>query len=56
MSEILAATKGNKTEAARRLGISRKNLYERIARPHLVEQVMAEVKDEEDKLKDDLAE
>ena len=32
VSEILAATKGNKTEAARILGISRKNLYERIAR------------------------
>jgi len=56
VSEILTATKGNKTEAARRLGISRKNLYERIARPHLGEQVMAEVNDEEDKLKDNLAE
>jgi two-component system response regulator AtoC len=32
VSEILAATKGNKAEAARILGISRKNLYERIAR------------------------
>jgi len=32
VSEILGATKGNKTEAARILGISRKNLYERIAR------------------------
>jgi two-component system, NtrC family, response regulator AtoC len=30
--EILAATKGNKAEAARILGISRKNLYERLAR------------------------
>jgi two-component system, NtrC family, response regulator AtoC len=30
--EILSATKGNKTEAAQILGISRKNLYERIAR------------------------
>ncbi len=32
VSEILAATKGNKAEAARILGISRKNLYERLAR------------------------
>ena len=32
VSEILAASRGNKTEAARILGISRKNLYERIAR------------------------
>lgn len=32
VAEILAATKGNKSEAARILGISRKNLYERIAR------------------------
>lgn len=30
--EILAAAKGNKTEAARILGISRKNLYEKLAR------------------------
>ena len=30
--EVLAATKGNKTETARILGISRKNLYERLAR------------------------
>jgi two-component system response regulator AtoC len=30
--EILAASRGNKTEAARILGISRKNLYERLAR------------------------
>ena len=30
--DTLAAAKGNKTEAARILGISRKNLYERLAR------------------------
>ena len=30
--ETLAATKGNKAEAARILGISRKNLYERLGR------------------------
>ncbi len=32
ISETLAATGGNKTECARILGISRKNLYEKIAR------------------------
>jgi transcriptional regulator with PAS, ATPase and Fis domain len=32
VQEILRATKGNKTEAARILGISRKNLYEKLAR------------------------
>ncbi|MEO8434105.1 MAG: sigma-54 dependent transcriptional regulator [Pyrinomonadaceae bacterium] len=32
ISETLTATGGNKTEAARILGISRKNLYERLAR------------------------
>lgn len=32
VTEILASTKGNKTEAARILGISRKNLYEKLAR------------------------
>jgi DNA-binding NtrC family response regulator len=32
VTEILAAAKGNKTEAARILGISRKNLYEKLAR------------------------
>jgi DNA-binding NtrC family response regulator len=32
VEEILAFSKGNKTEAARILGISRKNLYEKLAR------------------------
>lgn len=32
VTEILTATNGNKAEAARILGISRKNLYERLAR------------------------
>ncbi|HWN10055.1 MAG TPA: sigma-54 dependent transcriptional regulator [Pyrinomonadaceae bacterium] len=32
VEEILAGVKGNKTEAARILGISRKNLYEKLAR------------------------
>jgi transcriptional regulator with PAS, ATPase and Fis domain len=32
VTEILAVTNGNKTEAARILGISRKNLYEKLAR------------------------
>jgi two-component system response regulator AtoC len=32
ISEVLADTRGNKSEAARVLGISRKNLYERLAR------------------------
>lgn len=32
IAEILGRTKGNKTECARILGISRKNLYEKIAR------------------------
>jgi two-component system response regulator AtoC len=32
VAEILVQTKGNKTEAARILGISRKNLYEKLAR------------------------
>jgi len=32
IQEILAVTEGNKTECARILGISRKNLYEKIAR------------------------
>jgi DNA-binding NtrC family response regulator len=32
IAEVLSATNGNKTAAARILGISRKNLYEKIAR------------------------
>ena len=35
ISEMLAATRGNKTECARILGISRKNLYEKLARYEL---------------------
>jgi len=35
IAEILAATRGNKTACARILGISRKNLYEKIARYEL---------------------
>src|SRR6185503_13568790 len=36
ITETLAATGGNKTECARILGISRKNLYEKIARYKLL--------------------
>lgn len=36
IAQILAATKGNKTACARILGISRKNLYEKIARYQLI--------------------
>ncbi|MFN2493017.1 MAG: sigma-54 interaction domain-containing protein [Pyrinomonadaceae bacterium] len=32
VAEVLASTRGNKTEAARILGISRKNIYEKLAR------------------------
>ena len=39
IAEMLAATKGNKTECARILGISRKNLYEKIARYELVTRI-----------------
>jgi len=35
IAEVLAATRGNKTQCARILGISRKNLYEKIARYEL---------------------
>jgi DNA-binding NtrC family response regulator len=37
--EVLTASKGNKTEAARILGISRKNLYERLAREEQTSEV-----------------
>jgi DNA-binding NtrC family response regulator len=36
VSEILAECRGNKSEAARILGISRKNLYERLGRADAV--------------------
>ena len=36
IAEVLSATRGNKTECARILGISRKNLYEKIARYELL--------------------
>jgi two-component system response regulator AtoC len=43
VDDILAFTRGNKTEAARILGISRKNLYEKLARKA---RMKAESKDE----------
>lgn len=48
--ETLAATKGNKAEAARILGISRKNLYERLARE------TAEVRDQRSEVRDQKSE
>ena len=39
ISQMLATTRGNKTECARILGISRKNLYEKIARYELVTRI-----------------
>ena len=42
---MLSATRGNKSEAARVLGISRKNLYEKLAR--FVKDEGARVGDEE---------
>jgi DNA-binding NtrC family response regulator len=44
VTEILSAARGNKTEAARMLGISRKNLYEKLAR---------QKKDEDGRMKDE---
>jgi DNA-binding NtrC family response regulator len=44
VAEILVLTRGNKTEAARILGISRKNLYEKLAR---------QLKDEGGRMKDE---
>ena len=46
VGEILAASGGNKTEAARILGISRKNLYEKLARQNRKDEV-GRMKDEE---------
>jgi two-component system response regulator AtoC len=48
--ETLTATKGNKTEAARILGISRKNLYERLAREKV------EVGDQKSEIRDQRSE
>lgn len=48
VEEILAASKGNKTEAARILGISRKNLYEKLARRNRKDEV-GRMKDEDEK-------
>jgi DNA-binding NtrC family response regulator len=39
IADMLEATRGNKTECAKLLGISRKNLYEKIARYGLGESI-----------------
>ena len=55
--ETLAATRGNKTEAAKILGISRKNLYERLAREEKeVTGQTSEVRDQTSEIKDQTSE
>src|SRR5256714_5180672 len=51
VAEILGLTRGNKTEAARILGISRKNLYEKLARQRKDEG--GQTKDEGGRMKDE---
>lgn len=53
VTEILAVAKGNKTEAARILGISRKNLYEKLARLKKDEGGEIRMKDEQERMTDE---